>query len=205
MEAILVHGMGRTPASMMILAARLRIAGMHPRFFAYAAAMESLERCVHRLEDFVMRHAAAKDYVLVGHSLGAVLIRAALPQLAPKPAACFFLAPPSRPCRAAVRLAPFRLYRLLTGEMGQLLADPAFMASLPLPDVPAKTYAGISGPRGAWSPFRNARNDGILMLGETRLPSVPVQAVASLHTFIMNAPAVADDIGAFTESLKAIG
>jgi hypothetical protein len=50
MHAILIHGMGRTPASMLILAVRLRKAGIRPRFFAYSAAFERWESCVNRLE-----------------------------------------------------------------------------------------------------------------------------------------------------------
>lgn len=194
MEAILIHGMGRTPASMLLLAARLRAAGMRPRFFAYVAALESWQDCLGRLEKFVGHQAEGGNYILVGHSLGSVLIRGVLPRLATPPAACFFLAPPCTACAAARRLAPGRLYRLATGDMGQRLADPAFMASLPRPTMPTRIYAGIAGPRGAYSPFGPARNDGVLALRETRLKGIPVRPVPSLHTFIMNARRVADDI-----------
>lgn len=203
MKTLLVHGMGRTPLSMAVLAARLRAAGMQPHFFAYVAALESWDSCVARLRKFVEKNAPAQDYILIGHSLGAVLIRAALPGLASKPAACFFLAPPSRACLAARRFETCRLYRLLTGEMGRHLAAPEFMASLPMPVMPATIYAGTAGPRGVTSPFRGALNDGLLMLDETSLPSIPMRTVPRLHTFIMNDGIVAADIIAVTKSLSA--
>ena len=74
LRAILVHGMGRTPAAMLILAARLRAAGLRPDLFAYSAALEGWEGCVGRLKGFIDRRAAGTDFVVVGHSLGTVLL-----------------------------------------------------------------------------------------------------------------------------------
>ncbi len=195
MRAILVHGMGRTPASMLILATRLRVFGIRPKLFAYSAASEKFDACAHRLQSFIEKHAEGEQFILVGHSLGTVLTRAVLPELFHKPSACFFLAPPTHACAVARRCAPHRIYQLLTGEMGQLLASPQFMNQLPVPDVPTKIYAGTGGPRGRYSPFGEAPNDGVLAVSETHLPSIPLQTIPALHTFIMNAKVVALDIG----------
>lgn len=194
--------MGRTPVAMLRLARRLRAAGMTPRLFAYSAAMERWESCLNRLERYINKNATGDEYILVGHSLGSVLIRGVLPGLTHKPAACFFLAPPTNACKAARKFAPRLIYKMITGEMGQLLADAAFMAALPLPDVPTKIYAGINGPRGRYSPFGEECNDGILALHETELPDAHHQQVAALHTFIMNKQEVARDIVRFTQSLS---
>jgi hypothetical protein len=194
MQAILIHGMGRTPASMLILALRLRTAGIHPHFFAYSAAFERWETCVNRLEKCTHQHTRNNDFIIIGHSLGTVLTRGVLPRLTHKPLACFFLAPPTKACFAAQKLAPSRLYKMLTGEMGQLLASPPFMDSLHQPDVSTKIYSGINGLRGRYSPFGEQLNDGVLAVEETLLPNVPYQTIAAVHTFIMNKKAVADDI-----------
>ena len=199
-RAILVHGMGRTPAAMLVLATRLRAAGLRPDLFAYSAALEGWEGCVRRLAAFIERRSAGTDFVLVGHSLGTALIRAALPRLARPPLGCFLLAPPTRASRAARKFAPRRLYRLFTGEMGQKLASPDFMAALPVPAVPTRIYAGTGGPRGRLGLFGDAPNDGVLALDETRLPGVPLRTVPSLHTFIMNSWDVAGDIAAFVRA-----
>jgi hypothetical protein len=193
MHAILIHGMGRTPASMLILAVRLRKAGIRPRFFAYSAAFERWESCVNRLEKIIHR-CHDDDFIIIGHSLGTVLTRGVLPRLTHKPVACFFLAPPTKACLAAQRFAPLRLYKMLTGEMGQLLANPVFMNSMPPPNVPTKIYSGISGLRGRYSPFGEQLNDGVLAIEETLLPNVPVETIPAVHTFIMNKKAVAEDI-----------
>jgi hypothetical protein len=186
---------------MALLAARLRAASIQPSLFGYVAALEGFAACAARLRRFVDAR-AGDDYILIGHSLGTVLIRSVLPQLRPPPRACFLIAPPTRDCRAARAFAPRRLFKLLTGEMGQLLADESFMRSLPEPAVPTRIYAGTAGPRGPLSPFGDEPNDGVLAVSETHLASVPTQTVPALHTFIMNSGAVAEDIVRTLRSLR---
>ncbi len=202
MQAILIHGMGRTPASMLILAVRIRAAGIRPHFFTYSAAFERWDACVNRLEKFIHQHTCEDDFIIIGHSLGTVLTRGVLPRLTHKPVACFFLAPPTKACVAAQSVAPSRLYKILTGEMGQLLASHPFMNSLSLPNVPTKIYSGINGLRGRYSLFGEQLNDGVLAVEETLLPAVPFETIAAVHTFIMNKKAVADDIVKLTNAAR---
>lgn len=194
MDAILIHGMGRTPLALSILAARLRAAGMHPHLFGYSVTFERWDACVQRYERFIIKRVGNNEYIMIGHSMGTVLTRAVLPRLAHQPAACFLLTPPTGACKAARYFAPKRWVRLLGGEMAQLLADSGFMESLPVPNVPTKIYAGTAGPRGRRSPFGDEPNDSVLMVKETMLPDVPHQTVPVLHTFIMNSKVVTQDI-----------
>jgi hypothetical protein len=202
MHAILIHGMGRTPMAMLLLAIRLRAAGLRPALFAYVPTFERWNGCVDRLEKFIEKRTKTEDFIMVGHSLGTVLIRAVLPRLTRKPMACFFLAPPIQACLAARRFAPRLVFRMLFGQMGQLLSDQPFMDALPVPDVPTKIYSGTGGPVGRYAPFKQEPNDGVLAVKETLLPSVPVQTVPALHTFIMNSKWIAQDIVRMTEMLS---
>jgi alpha-beta hydrolase superfamily lysophospholipase len=194
MHAIIIHGMGRTPLSMCLLAYRLRKTGIKTSLFAYSATFEGLDGCTQRLRNFIARKVGDGDFIVVTHSLGSVLIRAVLPAMYRKPNACFLLAPPTQACDAARRLASRYWYRILAGEIGQLLADQKFMSSLPIPEMPTKIYAGNAGLTGRYSPFGDEPNDGVLMVKETLLPGIPVQIVPSFHTFIMNNKAIAKDI-----------
>src|SRR5215212_9986568 len=108
MDAILLHGMGRTPLAMSILAARLCAAGIRPHLFGYSVTFERWDGCVQRLERFITRRVEGKEYIMIGHSLGTVLTRATLPRLTHKPSACFLLTPPTRACKAARYFAPKR-------------------------------------------------------------------------------------------------
>ena len=186
--------MGRTPMAMSILAARLQTANIRPHLFGYSVTFERWDECIQRLEKFIVRHTRSNNYIVIGHSLGTVLTRAALPKLTHKPMACFFLAPPTQVSKAARNFAHRRLIRLFMGDIGKVLADKQFMKSLPLPGMPTKIYAGIAGPRGRYSPFGEEPNDGLLTVKETLLPNVPLQTVPSLHTFIMNSKIVTRDI-----------
>ncbi|MDB5767535.1 MAG: hypothetical protein JWQ61_2349 [Collimonas fungivorans] len=199
-HAILVHGMGRTPVSMLLLAKRLRAAGMTPHLFAYSAAFERWLPCVERLRKFITARAGDQRFIVVGHSLGCVLTRAVLPSLARAPELGVFLAPPTMASSYAIKLSRWRVFRLLTGEMGQLLARQEFMDTLPIPDIPLRVYAGIKGPRGSWMPFGDEPNDGILSVKEVQLGEIPVQLLPTIHTVIMNSRQVASDIVATVSS-----
>lgn len=194
MHAVLLHGMGRTPLAMSLLAARLRVNNIHPHLFAYSVTFERWDKCTQRLERFIERRVGENGYIMIGHSMGTVLTRAILPRLIHKPSVCFFLAPPTRVCKAARILTPRPLAKLLGGEFGQLLANEQFMNSLAATDVPAKIYAGVGGPRGRYSPFGDEPNDGVLTVKEASLPGVPLQMIPILHPFIMNSKVVTKDI-----------
>jgi hypothetical protein len=204
MHAILIHGMGRTPIAMSILAARLRASGIRPHLFGYSVTFERWEECIQRLENFITKRVKTDEYIMIGHSLGSVLTRATLPRLIHRPAACFFLASPTQVCKAARNFAHYHVAKLLMGEIGQRLADKQFMESLPPTGVPAKIYAGTGGPRGRYSPFGEEPNDGVLTVKETLLPSVPVQTIPVLHTFIMNSKVVSQDIVKIAKSPSTI-
>jgi len=204
MDLVLIHGMGRTPLSMMRLCRRLQRAGHHPILFGYSPTFESLQGAAARLVKLIERRVDTRHYALVGHSLGTVIIRTALGRLKNRaPCACFFLAPPMLACRAARFFSHLWPYKLLTGEMGRLLADESFMLQLPMPPVPTRIYAGVGGPRAAWLPFGMEANDGILSISEAtgRFEAAAVK-VPSMHTFIMNSKSVYDDMIEFIETLE---
>ena len=194
MDVLLIHGMGRTPASMLILQRRLARHGYRTHLFGYAAWAETLEGVSARLARRIRQRVGMQPYAVIGHSLGSVILRRTLGELAANPPRlAFLLAPPMRACRAARFFSRFGLYRALTGEMGQLLADEAFMNGLPLP-AHTVIYAGTAGPRANWLPFGTQANDGILTLDEMRGEGGEQIEVAASHTFIMNSRAVCDDI-----------
>jgi hypothetical protein len=179
---------------MLLLAARLRFAGLRPKMFMYCVCFEDWQTCTNRLHSFIRKNCSQDGYIIIGHSLGGVLARAILPKLEIQPLALFLLASPTRACKAARRFAGLSLYRLMFGEMGQLLAQPRFMDNLPSPSVPTRIYAGIAGPTGRFSPFGEHANDGLLTLDETRLSDTPLLTLRWFHTYIMNASIVAHDI-----------
>ena len=204
MDLILIHGMGRTSVSMMLLRRRLRQAGHNPILFGYYPTVEGLQRATTRLVKLIDRQVGARHYALVGHSLGTVIIRTALVHLENRPpSACFFLAPPMVACKAAKFFSRIWLYKLLTGEMGRLLAVDAFMSSLPMPPVPTRIYAGVGGLRSSWLPFGMEANDFILSVSEaTGRFEADALKVPSSHTYIMNSRLVFEDMEKILETIS---
>jgi hypothetical protein len=97
------------------------------------------------------------------------------------------LGTPNQPPRLAAhawRLLPFQWF---TGQCGSNLASSAFFAKMPGLQSPYTIVAGISGPRGRFSPFGEEMNDGIVALSETRLShSDQIVQLPVWHTFMMN-------------------
>jgi hypothetical protein len=202
MKAVLIHGLGRTSLSMTVLALRLKCAGIQPILFSYSARTESLETIQTRLSNIIKNNMNNDDYILIGHSLGSVLIRSVINLKHVQPKALFFIAPPSIACKAARYFSTFILFRWFTGDMGLKLASEHFMSSLPIPCIQTKIYAGTAGIKVAFSPFKGLQNDGILSVDEVKLNDLPVIKVRSLHTFIMNNRVVIHDIIHTSHSLS---
>jgi hypothetical protein len=190
MRVVLVHGLGRTPLSMVRLARCLRRTGHATELIGYIAALEPFERIRARVRARLVANGAAGPYAAIGHSLGGLLLRAALadfPPSAPLPRLFVTLGTPTRPPRLARLLRNAWLYRRLAGECGQLLVNAEFLESLHVPRVP---YTAIAGTRG-WpqhvGPFRGAPNDGVVALDETTTAgAIEHVHVPAFHTFLMN-------------------
>lgn len=193
MKVLLVHGLGRTPCSMFGLASVLRRDGHATRFFAYSPTFESMPRIVRRLESR-LRSYGGEEVGLVGHSLGGLLLRSALVRVPGlKVKNLVMLGTPNRPPRIAALMWRWRVFRLLTGDCGRLLASPDAIPALPSPVVPYTLIAGAAGPR---FPFREP-NDGIVTVSETRIADADgPHLVDGFHSFLMDHPAARSAIRA---------
>jgi pimeloyl-ACP methyl ester carboxylesterase len=191
MHVLLIHGLARTPLSLLGLARDLRRVGHQTELVAYSGALESYERIVARVRRRL--EAAARQgvpYAVVGHSLGGLIVRVALdrwPSDRPLPRHIIMLGTPNQPPRLARRFQRWWPYRLVNGQCGQLLADPAFFDRLPRPTVPVTIIAGTKAWPRALSLFGDAPNDGVVAVDEARLDAGAafIQLPAS-HTFMMN-------------------
>jgi hypothetical protein len=195
---LMVHGLWRTPLSLLSLVHRLRAWGHRPELFGYAAIAQRYDAIVDRLVRRLDRLAATEaPYVTIGHSLGGVLLRSALAGMTSTPPAhLVMLGTPNRRPRLAGRLGVHWVYRRIMGECGVNLSSEDFYAALPSPGVPYTIIAGTAGPRGRWSPFGDEPNDGIVAVSETRIRDEDrVVLLPVTHTFMMKDPDVQAVIG----------
>jgi hypothetical protein len=191
MRVLLIHGLARTPLSLLGLARDLRRAGHRPQLVGYVGAVESYRAIVSRVRSRLEAAArSGEPHAAVGHSLGGLILRAALadwPAELPAPRCVVMLGTPNQVPRLARRLRGWRLYRWVNGEAGQLLAQPDFFAGLPVPTVPLTVIAGTKCWPPALSLFGREPNDGVVAVAETRLSAAgTVIELPASHTFMMN-------------------
>ncbi|MBI3297433.1 MAG: hypothetical protein HYZ75_04675 [Elusimicrobia bacterium] len=181
---ILLHGMGRTRLSMLVLAWRLRRAGFRTISFPYNHAIDTLPEISGQLKGLIAKEARGGRYHLVGHSLGNIIIREGFRDgYSEGLGRIVMLAPPNGPARMAAKLKENLLYSWITGDSGQKLSSVEFYAGLPVPDV---EFAVIAGERGTSLLSKNP-NDGIILAETTKLDGMKSFALLrKTHTFIMN-------------------
>jgi hypothetical protein len=199
MRALLVHGIARTPLSLVRLGGDLRRIGCAPEYGGYFATTESFARISNRVSRRVAALAGAgDDYVLIGHSMGGLLLRiaaASLPPSLPGPRHLIMLGTPNHSPRLARRLHPSIFYKLMHGDCGRVLADPNVFANIPSPTHPSTIIAGTRSLEGPDSPFGDEPNDGIVALAEARLTvDIPVIELYVGHARMPGAKEVRDAV-----------
>ncbi len=192
MKILLIHGLSRTPLSLYSLESYLQERGATTEQFGYFAVAETFDSIVERLCLRLRVIAQKEPYGIVAHSLGGLLIRAALANEEIKlPEHIVMLGTPNQPPRLAPiawKMLPFRWW---TRHCGFNLTNPAFFNSLPRLTSPYTIIAGTIGPTGGWSPFGNELNDGIVAVSETFLSDFDsIIQLPVWHTFMMNDPTV---------------
>ncbi|MEM7029201.1 MAG: alpha/beta hydrolase [Chloroflexota bacterium] len=202
MQIVLIHGQGRTPAAMSILAWRLR---QHKVIqFGYVCAYQTFEQIVERFVRRIRNTTDSEPYIIVAHSLGGLITRASLPYLEDHlPEHVIMLGTPNQPAAWAKKVGHNPLYRFYTGDCGQKLSQPHFYETLPLPNVATTIVAGTKGLKGDHSPFGDQPNDMIVAVEETKLgPDTPIVEISTVHTFMMNKRGVAKIINTIIKDLE---
>lgn len=196
MRALFVHGLGRSPLSGLPLLRRLRQAGLRTESFAYLAALEDFEAIVARLKHHLARLAAGDTYIVIGHSLGGVLLRAALnalPRGTALPSHVYLLGSPVLPSRLATRLKDRWLFRTLAGDCGQLLGSPARMGAIGAVAAPTTGIAGVRGLPVSRRFFGSDLNDGVVALSEVSAAWLPGPVrMPVVHTWLPLSARVAE-------------
>lgn len=188
MKVLLIHGLGRSPLSLVNLERRIQWAGHATEHFGYAAFRESYDRIVARLQARLSTLSQQGAYGIVAHSLGGLLTRSALggANIAP-PVHLIMLGTPNQPPRLAAHAWQLPPFQWFSGQCGFNLTCHDFYAAIPLLEAPYTIVAGTKGPRGTLSPFGMELNDGIVALSETRLSDQDRLVQLDVwHTFMMN-------------------
>jgi pimeloyl-ACP methyl ester carboxylesterase len=180
--------MGRSPISGWALLRRLRRAGLDTHTFGHMVSNENFAAIVARLTTRLSQIAASGDYIVIGHSLGGVLLRAALrtlPRTVRRPTRLFLLGSPVRFSTVAARMASNPLYRLLTGDSGLMLGSAQRMGDIGVPAVPVTAVVGVRGWSLVSGLLPSEVNDGVVTVSEASAPWLTdVVRVPVTHTFL---------------------
>jgi hypothetical protein len=151
-----------------------------------------------RLISKISKVAGDDSYILVGYSLGGVLIRAAinaLPAHIERPHHVLLLGSPIQSSRLAVRLKNNLVYRAFTGDCGQLLASQTRMDDIGSLSVATTSIAGVGGFASGRGPFGDEANDGVVSVTETNATwLVNKKQVPVVHTLLPASSKVAEVI-----------
>jgi pimeloyl-ACP methyl ester carboxylesterase len=161
--------MGRTPASGWPLLRLLRRAGLRTTTFGYSVSRESFADAAARLAGKIADSLQQEELVLVGHSLGGVLLRQALAEVddaGGRIRHLFLLGSPIGASRLAAGLSGNPLFRLATRDCGHLLGSAKRMAAVDAPTVPTTAIAGMRGIVATAARFGAEPNDGVVSLSE---------------------------------------
>lgn len=196
---LLLHGLGRTRRSLRVLRSALLAAGFEVGSLSCASTRAPLVRHVADL-GAVLAGLAPRRVSFVTHSLGAIVLRAALARGGEwstrlELGRAVLMAAPNQGSALSRRLAahplarhPFRWFAGPTaielGRAGQ---------QLPPPPLPFALIAGARGTPKGWNPLLAGDDDGIVTVAETRLPGAADHLVVrALHTWMMSKPAVVE-------------
>jgi triacylglycerol lipase len=201
-NVVLLHGLGRSSANMLILKWRLQARGYRVCNVGYDTRVDSIEAA----SDGVF--AALADCVdarqqthFVTHSLGGLVLRSLLDRhVIEQPGRAVMLAPPNQGSEIAdwIRRLPISdgLMGRLAGQLGTRAED--LPRDLPIPSIAFGVIAGDRwiNPVGPW--LLPAPHDGTVSVASTRLDGMSDHLVLPYtHTFIMNSAEVASQVDAF--------
>ncbi len=187
---ILLHGLGRTPAMFHDLEPALQSEGRQVIALRYPSLTRDLEAHGIWLNELLDRHPRVDKVAFVTHSLGGLVLRAAL---AGEPAwrdrmalgPVVMLAPPNQGAEIARKLDRWTPARYLLGpSFADIAEGEALPAAVPDEVALAIITGGCCAGRG-YNPLLSGDDDGVVTVGETPLEgSDAVLRVEALHTFI---------------------
>lgn len=186
---VLLHGLGRSPLSMLRLEYALEAAGYtvwNGGYPSTRATVEKLAPVVGTAIDACRAHRPAKIH-FVTHSMGGILVRAYFRDHAvPEAGRVVMLAPPNRGSAIVDANREDWWFRWATGPAGQQLGTAP--DSLPNTLPPLALEVGVIA----------GRYDGKVAVESTALAEMKEQLVVpSAHTFIMNSALVIRQVKAF--------